>query len=69
MIRIRKPRGISTIQLLVVGSIGILGGFYIYRPLLIERLEREKLEKNVAATQKNSSHEPGDTMKLIYYSI
>lgn len=63
MIRIRKPRGISTIQLLVVGALGIVGGFYVYRPLLIDYLNREKSKKNVAASEKNSSHEPSELRK------
>lgn len=35
MLRIRKPRNFSFIQLTVVCAIGFLGGVYIYKPLLV----------------------------------
>lgn len=41
MIRIRKPRGISTIQLMVVSVVGLIGGIYIWKPLFVN-LRREQ---------------------------
>lgn len=35
MLRIRKPRGISTVQLMVVTLIGFAGGIYIWKPLFL----------------------------------
>lgn len=34
MLRVRKPAGLSTIQLMVVTVIGFAGGVYIWKPLL-----------------------------------
>lgn len=42
MLRIRKPRNFSFIQIAVVCAIGVLGGAYIYQPLL----QKEIKEKN-----------------------
>lgn len=44
MIRIRKPRGISTIQLLVVSVVGLVGGVYIWKPLF-QNLRRQQNEE------------------------
>lgn len=60
MIRIRKPRGLSTFSLLVAVALGTVGGFYIYRPLLIEQLNKNKSKKDAAANEPNSSHESGE---------
>lgn len=35
MIRIPKPRGITTVQLMVVTLIGFGGGIYIWKPLFL----------------------------------
>lgn len=35
--RIRKPRGLTTTQLMVTTVVGVLGGLYIYKPLLLEK--------------------------------
>lgn len=34
--RIRKPKNFTTIQLFVVSAVGILGGLYIYKPLVLQ---------------------------------
>lgn len=45
--RIRKPRNISTAQLMVVTVVGVLGGIYIWRPLLTKfRSEEITIEKS-----------------------
>lgn len=45
MIRIRKPRGISLVQLMVVSVVGLVGGIYIWKPLFQE-LRRQKNEES-----------------------
>lgn len=46
--RIRRPRGITNTQILVVSTVGILGGVYIWKPLL----ERWKLEDKTTKASK-----------------
>lgn len=41
--RIRKPRGLTTIQLMVTTVVGVLGGLYIYKPLLLENRKKNLL--------------------------
>lgn len=50
--RIRKPRNFSFIQLAVVSVVGVFGGAYIYKPLLLQfingedpRAAKEKVKK------------------------
>lgn len=49
--RIRKPRNISTIQLMVVSAVGILGGVYIYKPLVLQ-YKSDQSVKTKAAPEK-----------------
>lgn len=44
--RIRKPRGLTTIQLMVTTVIGVIGGLYIYKPLLLENHKKSSLHNN-----------------------
>lgn len=52
--RIRKPSGVSTTQILIITAIGFVGGVYIWQPLLLKlRKEREPnltLSENSPAT-------------------
>lgn len=41
MLRIPKPRGFTTIQLMVVTALGFGGGVYIWKPL-IEGLQQDR---------------------------
>lgn len=34
--QIRRPRGVTVPQLMVVTAIGIIGGVYIWRPLIVK---------------------------------
>jgi len=43
--RIRKPRNISVPQLMLVTVLGVAGGFYIYRPLILN-YRKELTEQN-----------------------
>lgn len=36
MFRIRKPRGLTTGQLVLVTVLGVFGGVYIWKPLLVQ---------------------------------
>lgn len=45
--RIRRPRGITVQQLMVVTAIGFLGGVYIWKPLILKyRAEGTELKEN-----------------------
>lgn len=61
--RIRKPRGITTTQLMVTTLVGALGGFYIYKPLLEEnRKNRAALHNdNIQSTEATTSIKPVNT--------
>lgn len=43
--QIRRPRGVTIPQLMVVTVIGVLGGVYIWQPLLIKYRNEQKAEK------------------------
>lgn len=45
--RIRKPRHITTFQLIVVAAVGIIGGVYIYQPLFRKFLREEEPKTTV----------------------
>lgn len=45
--RIRRPRGITVQQLMVVTAIGFLGGVYIWKPLILKyRAESTEVKEN-----------------------
>lgn len=44
--RIRKPRGLTTTQLMVTTVIGAIGGVYIYKPLFLENRKKGSLHNN-----------------------
>lgn len=53
--RIRKPRGLTTTQLMVTTVVGVLGGVYIYKPLFLE---------TKVPTLHNDNKEPAKTNTL-----
>lgn len=58
--RIRKPAGISTTQLLIATVIGFGGGVYIWQPLLI-KLKKER-EPNLTLSDNSPATEPAKCM-------
>lgn len=54
--RIRKPRGISTVQLMVVTGVGFGAGIYIWKPLF-ENLRQTKFAAVTNKTDENNSAE------------
>lgn len=36
MLRVRKPKGFTFIQLALVSALGVFGGAYIYQPLILD---------------------------------
>lgn len=38
--RIRKPRGLTTTQLMVATVVGVIGGVYIYRPFILDNQKK-----------------------------
>lgn len=61
--RIRKPLGISTTQLLIATVIGFGGGVYIWQPLLL-KLRKER-EPNLTLTE-NSPATTEESAKCLY---
>lgn len=53
--RIRKPRGITTTQLMITTLVGVIGGVYIYQPLILERQKSLRKTKTEADSPLNSS--------------
>jgi len=47
--RIRKPRGLTTTQLMVATVIGVIGGLYIYQPLVLENRKNRSLHNEKSA--------------------
>lgn len=47
MLRIRKPRGVTTGQLVLVTILGVFGGVYIWKPLIIEYFVKTKVVEPV----------------------
>lgn len=57
--RIRKPRGLTTTQLMVTTVVGILGGLYIYKPLLLDNRKKSTLHNaNIEPVEATISIEP-----------
>jgi uncharacterized protein YneF (UPF0154 family) len=46
MLRIRKPRNFSILNIGVCLAIGVLGGLYIYKPLLIKYKNEELKQRD-----------------------
>lgn len=42
--QIRRPRGVTVPQLMIVTAIGFLGGVYIWQPLIIKYKNESKAE-------------------------
>lgn len=53
--QIRRPRGITTQQLMVVTAIGFLGGVYIWKPLILKWKNEENSKKDVSTEQETKS--------------
>lgn len=52
--QIRRPRGITTQQLMVVTAIGFLGGVYIWKPLIL-KWKKEEGNKDSASNDQEVS--------------
>lgn len=48
--QIRRPRGITVQQLMVVTALGVLGGVYIWQPLIVT-WKKEKSSKKEQTTE------------------
>lgn len=49
--RIRRPRNITGVQIGFVTILGVLGGFYIWKPALVEEKENLKIESSNTKTK------------------
>lgn len=47
MLRIRKPRGITKGQVVLVSILGVYGGVYIWKPMLLEYFVKTKVAEPV----------------------
>jgi len=56
--QIRRPRGVTVPQLMVVTAIGVLGGIYIWQPLILKYKNDKKTEAEPAAPAETSSPSP-----------
>lgn len=56
MLRIRKPKGFTFIQLALVSALGVFGGAYIYKPLIIDYVDK----KNGKVTKTDFKPESGN---------
>lgn len=63
--RIRKPAGISTTQLLIVTAVGFIGGVYIWQPLLL-KLKKEK-EPNLTLSEISPAAEKSAECEYYFY--
>lgn len=67
--RIRKPSGISTTQLLIITAVGFVGGVYIWQPLLL-KLKKEN-QANLTLSDSNSpvaaEPEPKCMCLIVYF--
>lgn len=52
--QIRRPRGITVQQLMVVTALGFLGGVYIWQPLIV-KWKKENSAKNEQKTETNTA--------------
>ncbi|KAK7793030.1 hypothetical protein R5R35_004461 [Gryllus longicercus] len=57
MIRIRRPRGFSWVDLLVVSAAGIFAGSYIWKPLLLKYKEETTLHPQEDENLVKKQHE------------
>lgn len=55
MFRIKKPRNFSFIQLAFVCAVGVLGGAYIYQPLLQKEIKANKIDEQKPETENHES--------------
>lgn len=62
--RIRKPGGISTTQLLIVTAVGFIGGVYIWQPLLL-KLRKEK-EPNLTLSEISKKNQRNVSLFCFY---
>jgi len=52
--QIRRPRGVTVPQLMVVTAIGLLGGIYIWQPLILKYKNEKKTEAETPAVTETS---------------
>lgn len=52
--RIRKPRGTSGLQIGLLISIGILGGYYIWNPLILESVEAARNKSTLENSEEST---------------
>jgi len=67
--QIRRPRGVTVPQLMVVTAIGVLGGIYIWQPLILKYKNDKKTEAEPAApaeTSSPSSKKLADTLTICF---
>lgn len=53
--QIRRPRGVTVPQLMLVTAIGFLGGVYIWKPLILKYKNENQPENSEAPTATNST--------------
>lgn len=51
VLRIRRPKGITSTQLMVVIGVGVIAGSYIWQPLLIRYKKEQIALKNKFETE------------------
>lgn len=49
--QIRRPRGVTVPQLMVVTALGVLGGVYIWQPLILKYKNDNKSDGEPAGTE------------------
>lgn len=60
--QIRRPRGVTVPQLMIVTAIGFLGGVYIWQPLIIKYKNESKAENtNNETSQTETAATPTTT--------
>lgn len=52
MLRIRKPRGVTRGQLVLITILGVFGGVYIWKPLLVEYFAKTTVAEPVDISAK-----------------
>ncbi|XP_075151632.1 uncharacterized protein LOC142225691 isoform X2 [Haematobia irritans] len=49
--QIRRPRGVTTQQLMVVTAVGFLGGVYIWKPLILKWKNESSSSNNTSTVE------------------
>lgn len=53
--RIRRPRGVTVTQLMIVTALGFLGGVYIWKPLIVKWRKENILNTDKTANNTSES--------------